>query len=158
MIFSDDQPELKCPTCGYDLRGSSVEGDLFRCPECGAFTNIKAIVDEHGRRQDRQRQALWFGFFALVLVAAVTFAPRIEFIRRSFDGIGIFAVSALAFILWLSSLRWESAPWKFRLLFAVGGGLTVLLFASHGSHRLTMVPLLAWWIAFHIWAAARGYL
>jgi len=158
VIFRREEPELKCPMCGYDLRGSLGEDDRFRCPECGAHTNAQAIIDEHAQRQHHQKQVLWFASFVMALLVFLTVAPTISFLHDEMNVLGIFAVAAIAFILWLSSLQWVSAPLNFRLLFAGGGGALVFLCVASGADRLATFLLLIWCIAFYIWAERCEYL
>src|SRR5262247_1279774 len=89
VIFRREEPELKCPMCGYDLRGSLVQGDLFRCPECGARTDISGIVSAFTAQQYRQRQMLMFAFTVLLLIAAVTMG-RAVLDKFHISGLGLF--------------------------------------------------------------------
>jgi len=153
-----EEPELKCPMCGYDLRGSLVEGDLFRCPECGGRTDISQIVNAFSAQQYRQRQMLMFAFTVLLLVAAATIGKGI-LDKLHITGMGLFGFCMLAVILWLSSLRWATAPWVTRVVFALGGASLMVLDTSIGAGRLLLfVPIMIWFVGFHIWALRQGYL
>ena len=144
--------------CGYDLRGSLVQNDLFRCPECGARTDIGGIVNAFTAQQYRQRQMLMFAFTVLLLVAAVTMGRGI-LDKFNISGLGLFGFCMLAVVLWLGSLRWATAPSATRLVFALGGASLMVVDASIGADRLLLfVPILVWFVGFHIWALHRGYL
>ncbi len=70
---STDAPTVACPTCGHDLRGVPADHGLYRCPECGSFTNLRGIV-----RERRRRRRAWL----IVLTAGLLLAFLLLFIAR----------------------------------------------------------------------------
>ena len=154
MPAASDHPRLACPACGYSLRGIEPLGpaQALRCPECGGVTSIGVLAAQHARRRSAQHRLV--KMLAIIAAAIGLFA----FFRPDPEHFAVPGARALGLFLGLTitallSLVWQNPPWLMRSAFIAGGGL-VLMFTID---RFVPLPILAWWLGWHIWAMRRGY-
>ena len=155
-----DQPELKCPTCGYDLHGLEPDRDgLYRCPECGGLTNIMAIIDEHARRMRDQRRIITTVIAMITVFATFMLVPAIVPGKAvHLDGFALVRFGAY-FAMWLV------VAWRFYALSllsriaaaAISAALMTLAQSANAETTacLFMPALIFWLIGFNFWAVNR---
>jgi len=150
---------LHCPTCNYDLRGSHVERDIYRCPECGAITNREAI-------RLASRGGVWrsLSFTRMILFAILTFplVALIHFLLKYSQDLFLhfFAIVAIFVVGLVGSMRWADAPWRVRVIFAIGLAMSIsvgFLFSREYVKPVSGLLFVGWFLGFDIWAAIRGY-
>lgn len=155
-----DKPELKCPTCGYDLHGLQTDRDgLFRCPECGGLTDIMAMVDAHARRvrHDRRiRMALTVTFGLSGLVSVVSWLESLHWFRaRPTLMVSMVLYFLLILMSWrrVANLDWRTALiWAFLTALMLSLPRTVL---SRDSAWVLYPAGLAIFVGVLIWAGRR---
>lgn len=159
---SSTRAELNCPKCGYSLKGQEPAGSVLTCPECGRMTSIRFILEDHRRRsRGRKEMGITLGIAAAVCALAMILAYRARLGETSFhfsDEIGLVGFGVFLVAL-LMSVRWISAPWRLRLLFAAGlCGLIMLFLAVRGPlSYLSFAATVIWITGYHVHAIRRGY-
>jgi hypothetical protein len=154
-----DTPQLRCPTCGYDLRGTHVQGRVFRCPECGAITDTLAIVEHHRERRRSTRHLLaGLGFAAALFVGLILARP---FFRGRGDLSAVLTIFAVATLLfWAQTVTWIDAPQRLRLAAAGASALLLSIALMLFTGPAAFVGVIASMIlfgSFYAWAFHRGY-
>ena len=156
-----EQPELKCPTCGYDLHGLEADRDgIFRCPECGGLTDIMAIVDEHARRMREQRRMIGVAIAMISIFGTLMFVPAIVPGRAGLhlDAFALLRFAAYLTVWLLLTWRFYAIPLPAKLIVAgISAGLMTLAQCANSEvAACTFIPMLIFWlIGFNFWVVNR---
>lgn len=151
----DDRPQLRCVSCGYDLRGLPAQQTAFRCPECGNLNEILSIVAENQRRRRSARDLAMASIIALFAVGALTLGPAVKSSLGA-DAVAIFAPIIIVAVVWFMMTRhYGLSHTKSVILGVITAGLAAAC-ASIAPHSIPLKVALFLWIASLIaWAGRR---
>jgi hypothetical protein len=120
MAEKPRNPELACPSCAYDLRGSQTARGKYRCPECGYVGTGTAIrlarLDQRRRRSELLDTALML--MVVMALAGVAVAAHRGLGGRWINSTDVFIGLVILVALLYLSIRWFNLSWRGHLLFA----------------------------------------
>jgi hypothetical protein len=119
---------MRCPDCGYDLRGSDATAFTVRCPECGQESSVvnASFADEPFSTRDWVLSVLVSPIIPVVV--AVPLGPALAksvATHRLWDGLGTCAFVIVVQTAWIAfGLRRRGEPLSFRQVgLSLGGWL-----------------------------------
>ncbi|MCP4251012.1 MAG: hypothetical protein GY778_28575 [bacterium] len=147
--MDDQDPNLLCPQCGYNLRGIPED----RCPECGFGYDraaIRSIASAENWERDRRycRTICWSALAAALIVGPVSarylFGPPLNLAVALLGALGVVALgrrygNPRAASTWSESSNRETA-----IVIAVLLSAQLGYFAPAGQVPATMALLVAW--------------
>ena len=156
----DDRPQLRCISCGYDLRGLPPEGlaqTAFQCPECGAVNELTAIIAEHQRRRLATRDLIRAALVGLAVTGVVVIGGLLLEplnIRLNASAVALFLVVFV--VSWMAVVNSYAISHLAAIIFATVAAAISAASMSIQIGRGAPVALLFFWVVGFInWAKAR---
>jgi predicted RNA-binding Zn-ribbon protein involved in translation (DUF1610 family) len=151
----DDRPELRCVSCGYDLRGLPAAHTAFRCPECGTMNEILSIVAENQRRRQSARDLTMAAIIGLLIVGAVTIVPAARSLL-GVDAVAVIAPLLVIGLMWLVMTRHYGLSHAVSLTLGIVTAALAAACATFAPQSITLKAALFLWIVGLIhWAGRR---
>ena len=127
------QQDMRCPACGYDLRGLGHGRSVVRCPECGVLAEPGARRGLHPwPRAWRLAVWLWgpFALYVMTMLGAEHLPGRFGRTMEDLSGVVAWRAPMLLVglpVLAAKRLAWRHAhPYEQRLIWAAMAAVGVL--------------------------------
>jgi predicted RNA-binding Zn-ribbon protein involved in translation (DUF1610 family) len=156
-VDSNDRPQLRCVSCGYDLRGLSAKGTAFDCPECGTVNELTAIIEDNQRRQRTVRDVMSAAAVGLLIIGGlIVGGTLLSLLDLSDNRTAQVAFVGGFFICWFAGVQFYYLSHGTAIFIAlVTSALMTASIAMQSARAVPLVLLYLWIVGFVDWARRK---